>query len=272
MRVIFLAAAAAPGLHPLTKTTPKCLLEVGGRTILSRAIGALVAQGLRRFTIVDGFYGDYLRADVLAEFPAEWFEFVRNDAYGSTGDASSLLLARPEGAEPTMIVDSNLVFDRRVVGRMLAKGSPPDRLALRSRGEPAEDADKVRLSPDGRVTDLGSAIDPRICAGEAVGLTLLSADTATEFFRVIERRVCTKRRAQEGYRSALAELVRDGLALHAVDLGDLACIDVESAVDLERARRMFSSQSSSHSSRPESYTTSHSFLAGPDSGAPSTGK
>ena len=268
MRVIFLAAAAAPGLHPLTKTTPKCLLEVGGRTILSRAIGALVAHGLRRFTIVDGFFGDYLRADVLAEFPAEWFEFVRNDAYGSTGDACSLLLGRGETPEPIFLIDSDIVFDRRVVGRMLGKELPPDRLALRTRGEPGPDEDKVLLAPDGRITDLGKELDPRVCAGEAVNLAVLSEGTATRLFDVIERRTRVEKRAREGFEPSLTELIHDGLALHSVDLGDLGCMEIDGAEDLDRARRVFAS----HSSRPESYTTSHSFRAAPDSGAPSTGK
>jgi choline kinase len=90
MRAILLAAGMATRLKPLTDSLPKCLLEVGGRSIVSRAIGILADHGLRRFTLVDGFFGDLLRERLVAEFPAEWFEFVRNDVYATTNNAYSL--------------------------------------------------------------------------------------------------------------------------------------------------------------------------------------
>jgi choline kinase len=211
MRVILLASGSASHLRPLHDDKPNCLLEVGGRTILSRAIGALSAHGLRRFTIVDGFMGDHVRADVLGEFPAEWFEFVRDGHHRALGSARALLLARPDVAEPVFVLDSDLAFDRRVVGRMLAK-APPDRVAMRS--------------------------------AQPLGLAVLSAETSTELFAVLERRVRQEKRWGERYDASLAELRVRGLALHAIDLAGLSCIEVAARDDLEGARRLFADASS----------------------------
>ncbi|MEO7096860.1 MAG: NTP transferase domain-containing protein, partial [Polyangiales bacterium] len=207
MRVISIAASR---LRPFSTNTPNCLQEVGGRTILSRAIGALVAQGLRRFTIVDGFMGDYLRADVLAEFPPEWFDFVRNAEHATSGDAHSLLLARPETPEPLFLLDCDLVFDRRLVARMLA-GGRHDRRAQ--------------------------------SAGKPLGLATLSTETATELFEVLHRRVHDDQGQPQGYDAALRELSDRGRALDPVGIDDLACVKVESSADLAFARRLFASPS-----------------------------
>jgi choline kinase len=126
---------------------------------------------------------------------------------------------------------------------MLAKG-PPDRAAVRT--------------------------DPSTYARAAVGLHVLSAETATALFHVLHRRVRDERRVGEGYEAALAEVIRDGAELHPIDLRELSCVAVDSRDDLHRARRIFGPPF--QSSSPESITTSHSFFGGPDSGAPSTGK
>ena len=45
MRAVILAAGYATRLYPLTKDTPKCLLEVGGRSILDRIVDKVTALG-----------------------------------------------------------------------------------------------------------------------------------------------------------------------------------------------------------------------------------
>ena len=54
LQVLLLAAGQATRLRPLTDDRPKCLLEVGGRPIVSRAVAQLLSRGLRQITIVDG--------------------------------------------------------------------------------------------------------------------------------------------------------------------------------------------------------------------------
>ena len=43
---VILAAGMAKRLRPLTDTKPKCLLEVGGRTLLERTVRAMQQAGI----------------------------------------------------------------------------------------------------------------------------------------------------------------------------------------------------------------------------------
>ena len=54
MIAVILAAGMASRLRPLTNDRPKCLLEVGRRTLLQRTVDALLEAGLREFVVVTG--------------------------------------------------------------------------------------------------------------------------------------------------------------------------------------------------------------------------
>lgn len=49
---VILAAGMAKRLRPLTDTKPKCLLQVGGRTLLERTVCAMQQAGISQFVVV----------------------------------------------------------------------------------------------------------------------------------------------------------------------------------------------------------------------------
>ena len=46
MKSVILAAGVSARLRPLTDNTPKCLLKIGGKTILERTLDNLLAYNL----------------------------------------------------------------------------------------------------------------------------------------------------------------------------------------------------------------------------------
>jgi dTDP-glucose pyrophosphorylase len=61
-RAILLAAGRGKRLGALTESTPKPLLEVGGRPIIVHILDGLMAAGIREFAIVTGYLGEKLQA------------------------------------------------------------------------------------------------------------------------------------------------------------------------------------------------------------------
>jgi len=238
MRVILLAAGTATRLKPLTDSLPKCLLEVGGTSIVSRAVRILADHGLRRFTLVDGHCGDLLRQRLTQEFPAKWFDFVRNDVYSTTNNSYSLFLARYDCEEPMLLSDADILYEPRVITRLL-EDAHPNRLALRTHGGLGEEEMKVRLDAEGRVTDIAKPIPLEAAAGESVGLEVFSAAFAKRLFQTLERRMLAEGRTNEFYEASFVELIRAGEELYPVDLGELSSMEVDTLEDLEHARRMF---------------------------------
>ena len=58
---VILAAGMAKRLRPLTDTKPKCLLEVGGKTLLERTVSAMQQAGVTEFVVVTGYRADQIR-------------------------------------------------------------------------------------------------------------------------------------------------------------------------------------------------------------------
>jgi choline kinase len=237
---VLLAAGRGARLRPLTDSRPKALLDVAGSPLVVRAVGQLAHRGLTRFTIVDGYRGDMVRAALLDRYPREWFRFVRNEAWETTNNAYSLHLARDEGGErdAMFLLDCDIAFAPGVLDRLL-DDPHPNRLAVRTRGGLGSEEMKVSVGPDARVTDVGKEIDPAAAIGESVGLEVFSLDFARRLFAALDRRVRDGAGRTEFYESAFVEVIRSGAVVHPIDLGDLACLEIDTADDLEHAQLLF---------------------------------
>src|SRR5690349_1532881 len=55
MQAIIMAAGKGSRLYPLTKEQPKCLLELGGKTILSHHLDVLANNGITDTVVVTGY-------------------------------------------------------------------------------------------------------------------------------------------------------------------------------------------------------------------------
>lgn len=236
MRAVLLAAGRGERMGPLTRELPKSLLLVGRRSIASRAISTLFAQGVSSVTIVDGFAGARLRADLTQEFGRDRFEFVHNDAYDRTNNAYSLWLARGEG--PFLLLDGDVVFESAALSQLL---SDPrlDLLALRTQGEVCEEDMKVRAGSGGRVLQIGKDIPLHEAAGESIGIALFSARLSRLLFATLSRRLFREGRIQEWYEASFQELIEGGETISATDLGSLRCVEVDTPEDLDFARDLF---------------------------------
>jgi choline kinase len=233
-----LAAGQATRLRPLTDDRPKCLLDVGTETILGRAIRILGECGLRRFTVVDGFRGEMIRAALAPATAQTEFTFIRNDDFAATNNAWSLMLAAASPAEPLLLLDADLVFEAAVIDRMLAHPAP-NRLGLRTTGELGAEEMKVRLGPDGLVADISKDLPVADAAGESVGIEIFSAGFATAMFAALRRRQLQESRTGEFYEATFVELIAAGHAIAPVDLAGLACREIDTAADLAAARQEF---------------------------------
>ncbi len=238
MQAVLLAAGQATRLRPLTDDRPKCLLEIGRETILTRAVRILSERGLDRFVVVDGYRGDMIRSALGAAFPRLAVRYVRNAEYATTNNAWSLLLADCSPDESILLLDSDIVFEPAVIDRLLAHPAP-NRLGLRTRGELGAEEMKVRLADDGLVVDLGKEIHPADAAGESVGLEIFAPDFVARLFAILRARRADGRLRDEFYESAFVAAIAAGQQIRAVDLGDLACREIDTAADLAAARQEF---------------------------------
>jgi len=87
---VILAAGMAKRLRPLTDNKPKCLLEVGGKTLLERTVGAMLQAGIKELVVVTGYCADQIRDFLTTHFPTLDLTFIHNADYEHNNNISSL--------------------------------------------------------------------------------------------------------------------------------------------------------------------------------------
>ena len=131
-RVILMVGGLGLRLRPLTETTPKPMLEVGGKPVLEITVERLVRQGFRNFTLcvnylasrIEDHFGDGSR------FGAK-IEYVRESEPLGTAGALRLLPARPTAPFVVMNGDILTTLDFRELLSFQAEHNAAATMAVR---------------------------------------------------------------------------------------------------------------------------------------------
>lgn len=119
MKAVLLAAGRGARLGALTESTPKPLLDVGGKPIIARIIDGLADAGANDITVVTGYLGDQIEA-ALGD-GGKWGVRIRTARQPDVnGTATALSLVREWlGDEPFFVGWGDIVVDpanyRRVI-------------------------------------------------------------------------------------------------------------------------------------------------------------
>ncbi len=169
MKAVILAAGAARRLAPLTDGTNKCLLRVGGRSLLDRMLEALAAERIEETVLVVGHCQDQVRAEAGDRRGTMRIRFVENSAYAK-GSILSLWAARATlAAGDTLVMDADVLFPPCLLRRLLEAPAASALLLDRSFSDTGEE---VKLYGVGdRVVALGKKVVPARwdVVGEGVG-------------------------------------------------------------------------------------------------------
>jgi choline kinase len=235
MKGVILAAGIASRLRPLTDHTPKCLLELGGKTILQRTIDNLLSNGISSLVIVTGYLHDQIEVFVTTQYPDLDVSFIHNDVFASTNNIYSLWLTRNIVlGDDMLLLDSDILFDPRIVAALLS--SPHgDCLALNRDIEVGEEEIKVRLDANDRVLEISKIVPPGDAAGESIGIERFSPEFLEQLFAMLEHMIVVEKRVDIFYEAAFEAVIHRGHALHAVDISTFPCMELDTVEDFHAA-------------------------------------
>ena len=125
MQALMLAAGMGKRLGKYTAGNTKCMLNVNGKTLIERAIEALLDAGVNRLVLVVGYKGDNVKKFLLEECTNPRIKdmelvFIDNDIYDKTNNIYSLYLAKDELAkDDTILLESDLIYDYELINRLV---------------------------------------------------------------------------------------------------------------------------------------------------------
>jgi choline kinase len=232
---IILAAGVGSRLRPLTDDRPKCLVSLGGETILHRAVRVLHEAGVARVIVSTGYLADTVR-EALSGAPLE-VTFVHNPDYATTQNVVSLAraLAALRPGEAFVKLDGDVVFARPVLDALFAAPGEAA-VAVDRSGQLGAEEMKV-LVERGRVRRFGKGLDPRRAHGESIGIEWFEPAAAARVAAAIASAVGRGR--TDVYYEDVYNDVLDAVAMSAVEVPGDAWTEVDDVDDLARARAMF---------------------------------
>lgn len=229
MKTIILAAGEGKRLHPLTLDKPKTMLEVGGRTLIERALEGLHNAGIgdSEILILSGHKAERLRRQVPG------CNFIHNEAYDSTNNIYSLWLARNELAgEDFLLLNSDVLFAPKMVEEILL--APKNSSLLVDDIRPLEEEEmRVAADTEGRITAIAKTLDIEQSAGEYIGLARFGKDFSQALFDRIDTMIAA---GQTGvwYENAIAGILGKH-PLYCLSTHGLPWIEIDTHEDIARA-------------------------------------
>lgn len=232
MKGIILAAGKGSRLNGTAGDKPKCLVELGGMTLIERQIGVLERAGLDEIVVVVGCQADRVRAAC-----GESVTYVENSRFAETNSLYSLWTARALLYEGFVVLNCDVLFHPVLLDDLLATHHDAALLiGYREPGQPSfgDEEMKVKVRGD-RVLDISKTMDPADADGENLGIVKFGPQSAPHLVSILDRLV-----AAGGLRDwapkAFREFAQDR-PLHAVGTGGRPWIEIDFPEDYQRAAR-----------------------------------
>ena len=237
MKAIILAAGMATRLRPLTLSTPKCLLDIGGRSLLQRSMDALLANGVTDFVIVTGYLHTMVENFVTERYGADVnVSFIHNPDYASTNNIYSLWLARREAeGKDILLLDSDLLYDTRILTRVLTSGD--DNVLTLIRHELGDEEMKVVTDDSGSILEISKTCNPSQAAGESLGIEKMGEEYTSALYSELEVMMNEERLEDKFYELAFERLLAKGRTFRVMDVTDLFSCELDTVEDFENAKQ-----------------------------------
>ena len=232
MRGIILAAGKGSRLNGTAGESPKCLVKIGGETLIDRQIRALRRAGIDDIAVVVGCQSEQVRRSC-----GHGITYVENSRYAQTNSMYSLWMARPLLFEGFVVLNCDVLFHPTLLGDLLAAKHESALLIAYREADQAPFGDeemKVQVRC-GRVRDISKQMDPADADGENLGVVKFGPEGARELVSIMDRLI-----EAGGLRDWAPRAFREFAQvrpLHAIGTRGYPWIEIDFPEDYQRAVR-----------------------------------
>lgn len=227
MKAIILAAGKGTRLDGAA-VKPKCLVEIGGSTLLHRQIETLRSLDINKIVVVVGFGAESIFEECDSEI-----QFVENSVFAETSSLYSLWLAREHLTGGFVVLNCDVLFHPQMLADLLSSPHPDALLISDTDIAPLGDEEmKVKVA-DEHVVDISKAMDPAEADGENVGIVKFSATGAKRLVEYMDQLL--EAGAKKDWAPRAFREFAQRHPLHALSTRGLPWIEIDFPEDYERA-------------------------------------
>lgn len=171
MKAIILAAGRGTRLLPLTKNTPKPLLDIGeGQTIIENQLNAIIDCGnISEVIYVIGYRAEQVEAKMRAynNIPVK---YLYNPFYETTNNFISIWMAIHEMTEDFVIINGDDIFKPNVLRGLLDEPNENNITLVTSKKDQYAEEDMKVTCKDSHLLKVSKDIPVKEATGESIGM------------------------------------------------------------------------------------------------------
>lgn len=185
-KIIILAAGKGERIMPLTRNTPKPLLDLGhGKTLFEEQLSNIKkANTIGEVNLVTGYLAEQIEAKVnFWRRDGVKVTTTYNPFYESSNNLISLWLAKDQMNEDFIVTNGDNLFNYDVFQDLVSNHRDGVFLTICKREKYGSDDMKVILDDMGNATKVSKLIENDKANAESVGLVLVSGQKYRELFK-----------------------------------------------------------------------------------------
>ena len=245
MRAIILAAGQGTRLAPATNDRPKCLVELGGLSLLSHQLTTLNSLGITDITVIAGY-----RAESIT---AQGFQMIVNPDFASSNMVHTLFCARDLMVDDSdlIIAYGDIVYEPKVLRALITSDAPLSVAVDREwrrfwelrMADPLSDAETMKIDARDMITELGKTPGGyEDIQGQYIGLIKVRRDSVVGLRQLYDAMdpdgpYDGKTRKQMYMTSFIQHAIDGGWPVGAVFIAN-GWLEVDTYAELELYRRM----------------------------------
>lgn len=231
MKAIIFAAGVGKRLQGVTQGRPKCLVDLGGRTLLSRHVEALGQLGVCQVVVVVGYAQDHIRKAMAADPFVQEIRWVVNEQF-TRGSITSLWAARSEMDDDVVLMDADVLYAPSILARLVHSPFPTALLMDETVKQESEEC--MVAARAGRVLTLSKTLPSAYEeAGEGVGFLKVQKQDIPALLQSVQAYVAVGALDME-YEDALKEFF-EKVPVGYEKIGGLPWIEIDFPEDINRA-------------------------------------
>ncbi len=236
MKAIILAAGVGQRLSS-RHNEPKCLLQLGGKSLFERHLESLRACGIQEMVICVGYQAAKIEAEIQRLAAGQFCRTVYNDAFERGSSVSLWCMRHHLRDDDTLLMDADVLYNLSILER-LTKTTRANCFLLDREFEAGDEPVKLCIS-NGRLVEFRKQLDPALDydqCGESVGFFRLSPTMGARLALTLED-YYENQRYDEPYEEALRDILLqypDEFSYE--DVTGNPWIEIDFPEDVDRAR------------------------------------
>lgn len=183
MKAIILAAGMGTRISKYIEEKPKCMVDLGGVTLLEYTVCLLNKKGISDITVVVGYKANIIM-DALKD---KNINFVVNPFYDVTNGIASMWFAKEKlTQEDTIIMSGDVYLEEEIINKLLKTDKNPVLLADSAR---KIEADYRYNYENGILKKFGKDLTVAETTGECLGVAKLSGSYALHYKKHMEEMI-----------------------------------------------------------------------------------